>query len=90
MTGANAAYLPRGPHRVDAALRDTIALLELVRHEGAVLARLRGCLAELEAIRRARATLADRTATEIAEAGARSCDGLNVATSGVVDGRCPQ
>lgn len=60
-----------GPRRIDAVLRDTVALLELVRREAEVLARLRGCVVELEAIRRARSTLADRTDTEVVEAEER-------------------
>lgn len=56
------------PRRVDAVLRDTMALLELVRQEEKVLTRLQGCVVELEAIRRARSTLADRTEAEVVEA----------------------
>lgn len=56
------------PRRVDAVLADTMALLELVRREEQVLVGLRGCVVELEAIRRARAVLADRTESEVVEA----------------------
>ncbi len=56
------------PRRVDAVLRDTMALLELVRQEEQVLVRLRGCVVELEAIHRARSVLDDRTESEVVEA----------------------
>lgn len=63
------------PRRVDAALRDTMALLELVGREEQVLVRLRGCVVELEAIRRARSVLGDRTESEVAEAARELTDG---------------
>ena len=56
------------PRRVDVVLRDTMALLELVRQEEQVLVRLRGCVVELEAIHRARSVLDDRTESEVVEA----------------------
>jgi len=59
------------PRRVDVVLRDTMALLELVRREEQVLVRLRGCVVELEAIHRARSVLGDRTESEVAEADHR-------------------
>jgi hypothetical protein len=59
------------PRRVDAVLRDTMVLLELVRREEQVLVRLRGCVVELEAIHRARSVLGDRTESEVAEANHR-------------------
>lgn len=70
MTGGGQTGVGRGvgPGRVDAALRDTMALLELVRREEHVLARLRVCVDELGAISRARSTLADRTGSEVVEA----------------------
>lgn len=57
---------------VDAALQDTLALLEAVRQEEQVLARLGRCIVELESIFRARSALRDITDAELTEAGARS------------------
>jgi len=57
-----------GPVRVDAALRQTVALLELVRQEEALLGWLNQCVTQLQAIRRARQTLLDVTDTELSEA----------------------
>lgn len=54
--------------RVDAALQDTVALLEMVRREEQVLVRLGRCVVELEEIARARSALADRTDSEVMEA----------------------
>ena len=54
--------------RVDAALRQTVALLELVRQEEALLARLNACVTQLHAVHRARQTLLDMTDAELAEA----------------------
>ena len=54
---------------MDAVLQDTIALLGLVSREADALDRLRRCVGELEAIRRARVTLAGRTVVELVEAG---------------------
>ncbi len=69
MTGPNRAQdQVVVPRRVDAALRDTMALLEQVRREEQVLVRLQGCLVEFESIRRARTALADRTESEVVEA----------------------
>lgn len=72
MTGARCPGVPQGaePGRVDTALQDTMALLELelVRSEEQVLVRLRACLVELEAINQARSALAGRTESEVAEA----------------------
>ena len=59
------------PLPAGAALRDTVTLLELVRRESEVLAQLHQGVVELEAIRRAWATLADRTDMEILEAEER-------------------
>lgn len=56
------------PTSVDAALRNTMELLELVRREEQMLARLSRCVIELEAIARARSALADRTDAEVTEA----------------------
>lgn len=71
MTGRRAQEQVVEPRRVDAALRDTMALLELVRREEQVLVRLRGCVVELDAIHRARAVLAERTESEVVEADHR-------------------
>lgn len=54
---------------MDAALRQTVALLELVRQEEALLGWLDDCVAQLQAVRRARQTLLDFTDAELAEAG---------------------
>lgn len=56
------------PARLDAALVETLRLLERVRREEEALARLALCVADLHAIFRARATLSERTRTELAEA----------------------
>ncbi|GAB2582948.1 hypothetical protein [Microlunatus antarcticus] len=57
-----------GPARVDAALRQTVALLELVRQEEALLGWLNDCVTQLRAIQRARAHLLEVTDVELAEA----------------------
>lgn len=57
-----------GPVRVDAALRQTVALLELVRQEEALLAWLNDCVTQLRAVHRARQTLLDVTDAELSEA----------------------
>lgn len=59
-----------GPVRLDAALAETLHLLELVRQEEQVLARLTRCVADLHAISRARAALSARTRAELTEATA--------------------
>ena len=57
-----------GSVRLDAALRQTVALLELVRREEALLGRLNECATQLQAVHRARQTLLDITDAELAEA----------------------
>ena len=57
-----------GPVPVDAALRQIVALLELVGQEEALLARLNECVTQLRAVHRARQTLLDVTDAERAEA----------------------
>jgi hypothetical protein len=57
-----------GPVRVDAALRQTVALLELVRQEEALLGWLSQCVIQLQAVHRARQTLLDVTDAELSEA----------------------
>ena len=57
-----------GPVRVDAALRQTVALLELVRQEEALLGWLNDCVTQLQAVHRARQTLLDVTDAELSEA----------------------
>lgn len=57
-----------GPIRVDAALRQTVALLELVRQEEALLGWLNDCVTQLRAIHLARQHLLDVTDAELAEA----------------------
>ena len=57
-----------GPARVDAALRQTVALLELVRQEEALLGWLNDCVARLRAVHLARQHLLDVTDAELAEA----------------------
>lgn len=79
----HAAKRPEVPRRVDAALCETIALLQLVRDEEQVVTRLRACLVELEAIRRARSLLAGRTGAEVVEAEQR----LSVRTDDPTVGR---
>ncbi len=80
MTGARCQGAE--PRRVDAALRDTMALLELVRTEEQVLVRLRAGLVELEAIHRARSALAGRTESEVDEARLSLSRGADNAPSG--------
>lgn len=58
--------------RVDAAVDNTAALLELVRREEEVLASLRRCGLELAAIRRARLTLVDRADAGMREGGGQA------------------
>ena len=57
-----------GPVRVDATLRQTVALLELVRQEEALLGWLNQCVSQLQAVHRARQHLLDVTDAELAEA----------------------
>lgn len=66
--GPRRATRKEEPVRVDAALRHTVALLELVRQEEALLARLNDCVTRLRAVHRARRTLLDVTDAELAEA----------------------
>ena len=54
--------------RVDAALRRTVALLELVRQEEALLGWLNDCVAQLRAVHLARQHLLDVTDAELAKA----------------------
>lgn len=75
MTGLERTQGQVAARRVDAVLRDTVALLELVGREEQVLVRLRGCVVELETIRRARAVLGDQTESEVAEAARELTDG---------------
>lgn len=68
MTARQRPLAPVSPDREDAALRETVALLELVQREEAGLTRLRAAVTELEGACRARSTLADRTDVEVMEA----------------------
>jgi hypothetical protein len=62
------------PARVDAALRQTVALLELVRQEEALLSWLNQCVSQLQAVHRARQHLLDVTDAELAEAEQHAAD----------------
>ncbi|SER27630.1 hypothetical protein [Microlunatus flavus] len=67
-SGAGWTLREEQPARVDGALRQTVALLELIRQEEALLGWLDDCVAQLHAVRRARQTLLDVTDAEVAEA----------------------